>query len=165
MSERRELHSYEYVTAPYERVRDALAHDAPALFQRATVTAAARAQSLVSELRVTIGALEVGREIDIAVHSVKEELSPLGEKRTRIELTWAAAQNAGLFPSMRATLSVYPLSSTETQLDLEGRYEPPLGLVGTALDALIGHRVAEASVRRFVQDIAARLNVELAGGH
>jgi hypothetical protein len=29
---------------------------------------------------------------------------------------------------MKAELSIYPLTSTETQLDLGGLYEPPLGL-------------------------------------
>ena len=62
---------------------------------------------------------------------------------------------------MEATLSVYPLSAHETQIDLHGRYRPPLGAVGNALDVLVGHRIAEASVLRFVQDIAARINAEL----
>jgi hypothetical protein len=62
---------------------------------------------------------------------------------------------------MEATLSVYPLSAHETQLDLHGRYRPPLGVVGNALDALVGHRIAEATVLRFVQDIATRINAEL----
>jgi hypothetical protein len=54
------------------------------------------------------------------------------------------------------------LSSQETQLDLHGRYRPPLGVVGNALDALVGHRIAEASVLRFVQGVATRLSTELA---
>jgi hypothetical protein len=63
---------------------------------------------------------------------------------------------------MEATLAVYPLSSEETQIDLHGRYRPPLGVLGNAVDALIGHRIAEASVLRFVQDVAARIDAELA---
>jgi hypothetical protein len=64
---------------------------------------------------------------------------------------------------MEATFSIYALSSTETQLDLHGRYLPPLGLVGGAVNALVGNRVAEASVLRFIQDVRARLETEL--GH
>ena len=55
---------------------------------------------------------------------------------------------------MSAELSVYPLTGTETQLDFHGHYEPPLGLLGGAVDAVIGHKIAEASVHRFVSDVA-----------
>ena len=58
---------------------------------------------------------------------------------------------------MRADLSVYPLSGKETQVDLRGTYAPPLGLLGGAIDALAGHRIAEAAVHRFVTAVAERL--------
>jgi hypothetical protein len=64
---------------------------------------------------------------------------------------------------MEATLSIYALSATETQIALDGRYRPPLGALGHALDAMVGHPIAEASVLRFVQDVAARINAELGG--
>jgi hypothetical protein len=37
------------------------------------------------------------------------------------------------------------------------RYRPPAGLLGGLGDALLGHRIAEAAVRNFVMDLAARL--------
>jgi hypothetical protein len=58
---------------------------------------------------------------------------------------------------MKAELSVYPLTATETQLDFVGRYEPPLGIVGGALDATVGHRIAQASVHRLITDVAKYL--------
>jgi hypothetical protein len=51
---------------------------------------------------------------------------------------------------MEAELVVYPLSKSETQLELQGRCSPPLGALGGALDSLVGHRIADASVHRFV---------------
>lgn len=62
---------------------------------------------------------------------------------------------------MNGVLSIYKLTATETQLDFLGQYEPPLSLVGDALDAIIGHRIAEASVRRFTEDIARFLRAQL----
>jgi hypothetical protein len=56
---------------------------------------------------------------------------------------------------MEAELIVYPLSKDETQIELRGRYTPPLGAIGSALDSQIGHRVADASVHRFVTDVAS----------
>jgi hypothetical protein len=62
---------------------------------------------------------------------------------------------------MRAELAVYPLTSTETQLDFQGVYEPPLGALGKAVNAVVGHRIAEASVHRFVSNVAQYLRQTL----
>lgn len=163
MSEPRRLHCYEYVNVEYDKVKDALARDALGLFQRATGSATSRARELASTLRVAVGALELGADVKIEVRSVNERASALGDRKTELQIAWSAATAAGLFPSMEATLSIYPLSAHETQIEIDGAYRPPLGAVGHALDAVVGHRIAEASVLRFVQDIAGRINRELAG--
>ena len=62
-----------------------------------------------------------------------------------------------LFPLMEGELSIYPLTSTETQLDFSGVYKPPFGPVGKTMNAIVGHRIAEASVHRFVDDVAGYL--------
>ena len=161
MREPRELHCYQYVTVPYEKVREALKGDAIGIFQRATSGAAARARELVATLRVGVGPLEIGAGVDIVIRGIQEKTSALGDRTTEVELGWTAASATALFPSMEATLSIYALSAHETQIDLHGRYRPPMGIVGNALDSLVGHRVAQASVLRFVQDIATRINSEL----
>ena len=67
-----------------------------------------------------------------------------------------------LFPLMKAELSIYPLTVSETQLDFSGLYEPPFGAVGKAMNAMVGHRIAEVSVHRFVSDVTAYLRQVLA---
>ena len=81
---------------------------------------------------------------------------------TYLHLEWQAAKLPRLFPFMRADLSIYPLTSTETQLDFSGVYEPPLGAAGKALDAIAGYRIAESSVHRFVADVAEYFQRSLA---
>jgi hypothetical protein len=76
---------------------------------------------------------------------------------TRIPIHWQAAQRPGLFPVMDAELAIYPLTATETQLDFRGKYEPPLSVLGDAVNAIVGHRLAEASVHRFVAEVAQYL--------
>jgi hypothetical protein len=66
-----------------------------------------------------------------------------------------------LFPFMKAELAIYPLTRTETQLDFSGLYEPPLGTVGKAVNAIIGRRIAEVSVHSFVDDVAGYLRQAL----
>jgi hypothetical protein len=81
---------------------------------------------------------------------------------TCVQLEWEAATMPGLFPLMKAELAIYPLTATETQLDFSGFYEPPLGALGKAVDAIAGYRIAEVSVHRFVSDVAEYLRKALA---
>ena len=80
---------------------------------------------------------------------------------TRLRFEWQAANMTRLFPLIKANLSVYPLTATETQLDFLGLYQPPLGALGKAVDTVAGHRIAEVSVHRFVNDVAEYLRKAL----
>jgi hypothetical protein len=164
MSARRQIRVYDYVNQPFERVRDALLADATGIFSRATSVAGERAHKLASALRVQVAGLEIRKEIEIEVAGFREsERAGSGFAReTRIGLSWKAAGDPGLFPTMTAELALYPLSGSETQLDLHGSYAPPLGPLGVAIDALLGHRVAEASVHQFMVDVAEQLRRDLA---
>lgn len=163
MSKGQEIRCYDYINHPYEQVRDALSHDALAVFQRATKAAASRAQSVASELRVDIGGIAVEADINIQVKNVEEKgREAMSSPVTHLQLEWEAAKLPRLFPFMKAQLSVYPLTSTETQLDFSGAYEPPFGMLGKAVNAVAGHKIAEVSVHRFVNDVAGYLRHTLA---
>lgn len=160
MADRHQLRCYEYVNRPYAQVQEALRSRAPEIFQRATTTAATRATSLGAELHAKLGALELGRFIAIDVTSV-EDTTAYGQPALRVHLKWSAAERPGMFPTMTATLTAFPLSSTETQLELDGAYDPPFGALGQVIDSVLLHRIAEASVLRFVQDVASFLRGDL----
>lgn len=163
MSKGREIRCYDYVNHPYEQVRDALTKDAVAVFQAATKSAASKAQSIASELRVDIGGIGVEADIVISVKKIEEKASDaMSDAVTRLQIEWQAAKLPSLFPLMNAELSIYPLTRTETQVDFSGVYEPPLGTVGKAMNAIVGHRIAEVSVHRFVTDVAEYLRKTLA---
>lgn len=161
MSKAHQLRCYDYVNHGYEAVRDALLRDALGIFERATTSAAGRADSLGPELRARVGSFSVGVPISVRISDTSETTS-YGMPATRLVLEWHAAQRAGLFPTMRATLECYALSPRETQLDFQGTYDPPLGLLGDAGDALVARRIAEASVLRFVQEVARYLREHVA---
>jgi hypothetical protein len=154
---------YDYVNRPYERVRDALRQNALTVFQSATKAAASRAQSIAAELHVDFGGIAVKTDINISVRNIEEKVvDTTSTPTTRLLLEWEAATLPRLFPLMKGELSVYPLTSTETQLDFSGIYEPPFGTVGKTMNAIIGHRIAEVSVHRFVSDLAGYLRQALA---
>jgi hypothetical protein len=164
MSNGREIRSYDYVNQPYERVRDALKQNATAVFQAATKAAASRAQSVAAELHVDFGGIGLKTDIKISVKNVEEKVVDLvSTPILRLPLEWEAATAPRLFPFMKAELSVYPLTSTETQLDFFGAYEPPFGALGKTMNAIALHRIAEASVHRFVGEVAAHLRQTLTG--
>jgi hypothetical protein len=158
MSERNKMRVYDYVNRPYAEVRSALEADALNVFRNATKVASHRANTLASELHVNIAGIEVGTDIKIKINSIETlPATATAPETTRIELEWEAANMPRLFPFMKAELNVYPLTRSETQLDLNGNYQPPLGVVGSVLDAAVGHRIAEATVQQFIKDVAAFL--------
>ncbi len=162
MSTAREIRSYDYVNRPYERVRDALRQNALTVFQSATTAAASRAQSVAAELHVDFGGIGVKTDIHISIKSIEEKVADAPSTPSmRLLLEWEAATLPGLFPLMKGELSVYPLTSTETQLDFSGVYEPPFGAVGRTMNAIVLHRIAEASVHRFIGDVAGYLRQTL----
>ena len=163
MSKGREIRCYDYVNHPYEQVRDALRRDALTVFQSATKAAASRAQSIAAELHVDIGGMGIKTDIRISVKNVEEKVfDAVWAPATRLVLEWEAATMPRLFPLMKAELSIYPLTATETQLDFSGLYEPPFGAAGKVMNAIVGHRIAEVSIHRFISDVAGYLRQALA---
>ena len=162
MNKGREIRCFDYVNHPYEQVRDALKRDALTVFQLATKAAASRARLIAAELHVDFGGIGIKTDIKISVKNIKEKvLDAKSTPTTRILLEWEAATMPRLFPLMKAELSIYPLTASETQLDFCGIYKPPFGAVGKAMNAIVGHRIAEVSVHRFIGDVAGYLRQAL----
>ena len=73
-----------------------------------------------------------------------------------LALRWeATGPGGGLFPALDADLIVMPTGDRSSKLRLTGSYRPPLGALGSALDAAILHRVAQATVHAFLSRLAA----------
>jgi hypothetical protein len=86
------------------------------------------------------------------------------------ELTWAdgsaglamrweaTGAGGGLFPVLDADLRLAPDGAQCAVLTMAGAYRPPLGSLGATLDRAILHRVADATIRRFVARLAAQIS-------
>jgi hypothetical protein len=163
MSSEHRLRCYDYVNQPFERVRDVMRENAQDIVRVATSRASQREQSIAAQLRVRVGVLEIATDVSVELGKPEDTTSsPFGYEVVVFPLSWNATSRPSLFPHMKGKLLVYPLSRSETQLEFEGTYDPPFGLLGEAIDALAGKRIAEASVLTFVQDIAAHLRKQLA---
>ncbi len=162
MSKPRELHYYGYVERPYEAVRALLRGDPLAVFRRATTSASARAEALRTELHLAEDGVRLSVDLDVRIERVRDEAPVAGlPPVTTVALVWKGAKTPSLFPILRGGLSAWPVTSAETQLVLEGAYEPPLGLVGDAFDVAIGHRIAEATVHRFLEEVLSEIRREI----
>jgi hypothetical protein len=74
--------------------------------------------------------------------------------KTVFPLRWAASGPGGLFPSLDADLEVASLRPGHTQLAMSARYVPPFGSVGRVLDRAVLSRVAEATLKDFLDRVA-----------
>ena len=82
--------------------------------------------------------------------------------RTFVPMAWEATGPRVLFPAFSADVEVAGLGPRRTQLSISARYDPPLGAVGRALDRALLHRVAEATVKDFLDRVGERLAAERA---
>jgi len=73
--------------------------------------------------------------------------------RSTIPVGWSASGPAGLFPALDADLEVAALENGRCQLAISARYEPPLGAVGRAIDRALLSRVAEATLKDFLDRV------------
>lgn len=149
---RRHLYYYTLLEArppaAYHAVQDDPAHWLP---DPATPVDDAWEVDLLAE-----GALPRG----LANHRVIVEVGPAVGEPNRLlrSIRWRSAAAPGLFPVFDGDLELAALSGGNCQLSLMGTYRPPLSVAGGAGDALLGHHVAEACVRRFVLDAAHRMS-------
>ena len=70
-------------------------------------------------------------------------------------MSWKPAGLDSLLPTLEADIELGALGPERTQLSISARYTPPLGSLGRALDRALLHRVAEATVKDFLDGAAA----------
>lgn len=78
-----------------------------------------------------------------------------GPGDARIPISWSATAARELFPRLEGELVVSEVGPELTHIVFRGSYDPPLGPVGEALDRVLLHRLAEASVKRFIDGVIA----------
>lgn len=74
-----------------------------------------------------------------------------------IPLTWEPAQFDRLLPALEGDLELSALGEAHSRLAITGRYRTPLAQLGLSLDRVALHRIAESSVRNFLEEVEAAL--------
>ena len=83
--------------------------------------------------------------------------------KTILPMRWKPTSAWPLFPELEADLEVAALGPSRTQLSINARYTPPLGRLGSVIDRALLHRVAEATVKDFVDRVRAELQRDTDG--
>jgi hypothetical protein len=92
------------------------------------------------------------------------ELGPMihATSKSFFPLRWTASGHPGLFPALDADIEVAPMGPDRAQLAMSARYVPPLGAVGRTIDRALLSRVAEATVKDFLDRVADAIMSEQA---
>ena len=144
------LRYYVELDLPSEQVQSALLDSPSSWLPALADTAAERAEPLLAEVGVGPSSLRIARRVTIRLGQPVQFPSKLS-----LPMTWEPGGR--LLPRLEGELELGALGKDRTQLAISGRYDPPLGTVGRTADRIALHRVAEATVKDFLDRVAAVL--------
>lgn len=116
-----------------------------------------RGQLLLTEVGFRVDGHRIVKRVSIAMGDPVR--SP---GRIWIPISWQATDRRGLFPVFDGDLEIAGLGAGRSQLAFSGQYRPPRGLIGRTLDRVLLSRVAEATIKDFVDRIAQGLEAKIA---
>ena len=133
---------------PVAQVEQALVGSPAEWLSAVAGEAQARGDGLLGE--VGVGSLGARLRRQVRISLGEPERFP---SMTSLPLTWEPVGLEGLLPRLDAHLELGMLGGDQTQLAISARYRPPLGVVGQAIDRILLHRVAEATVKDFLDRV------------
>jgi len=147
------------LSLPFEEVEGGLLADPEVWLPGVAREAEDRGEQLLGEVGFS---LDDNRRLSKEVHI---ELGPPYRMpgKTLLPLSWKATGAERLFPSLDADLEIAALGRSRTQLSISARYRPPLGVVGKALDRALLHRVAEATIKDFMDRVGEGIGARVSG--
>lgn len=118
--------------------------------------AARGAGEALSGLRVKVGPqgwpLLLAKTVEITTGPVRQH-----DDAMLVAFSWRASGPGSLFPALDADIEVSPIGPGRSEVALRGRYEPPGGAPGKVADRLVMHRLADATIRAFLSQLALQL--------
>jgi hypothetical protein len=139
------LRYYLELPLPFAEVEEILLHSPEEWVPGLAQDAHARGEHLLGE----VGFGSDGRRVEKRVH-IKLGIPFRLASKTILPMSWHATGAEKLFPSLEADLEVAALGAGRTQLSVSARYRPPLGPMGRVIDRALLHRVAEATIKDFL---------------
>ena len=119
----------------------------PALVQQAN----GDGMKLLTELGFEVAKKRIEKQVAVTVGAPRKTAGA-----TLVPISWQAASASWLFPALDGQLEIAAIGESRTQLGLSATYDPPLGLAGKIADRALLHRVAEVTIKDFLESIARR---------
>ena len=146
---------------PFAEVERALLDDPGSWLPGMATEAGDQGERLLIDVGFEVGSdRRVDREVQI---EIGEPVSVRSET-TMLPIAWKAKHGVDPVPQLDADIEIATLGATRTQLSMSARYRPPFGMIGRALDKALMHRVAEATVKDFLDRVGERLALR-SGAH
>jgi hypothetical protein len=143
---------YVELPLPAEQVEHAMLDSPADWLSTVAGEAQQRGDDLLSEVGVGPLGPRLGRRVTIQVGQPVRFPS-----MTSLPLTWEPVGLEGVLPRLDANIELGALGEDRTQLAISARYRPPLGLLGRTVDRVLLHRVAEATIKDFLDRIGAAI--------
>jgi hypothetical protein len=130
---------------PFDDVEQALLRSPKEWVPGVAAEAEARGERLLAEVGFGRSAYRIGKKVEIEI------ADPIRfPSKTVLTMSWRPHGGESLLPSLEADIEVGAMGPARTQLSVSARYRPPLGIVGRIVDRALLHRVAEATVKDFL---------------
>jgi hypothetical protein len=113
-----------------------------------------RGERLLAEVGFGGESRRIDKEVEIRLGSAYRIPS-----KTLLPMTWRATGAGPLFPQLDADIEVAALGASRTLLSISARYRPPMGALGRVLDRAMLHRVAEATIKDFLDRVGERIRL------
>jgi len=146
------LRAFVEIRVPAEAATRVLRRLPQTLVESFAVDAMDHGHTVLADVGIPMAGGRFGKQVQIELGDAVETPS-----RTWLPVTWKATGPESLFPSLEGELEAAPLGRELTQIGLSARYKPPFGALGSTLDRMFLHRVAEATVQDFIWRVAAAI--------
>jgi hypothetical protein len=151
------LRYYCELPEPYEAIEPLLLNAPETWLPGLATRANHRGELLQGEIGFGRGRYRVGKRVEMRFRA------PLRTPgRTVLPMTWTATGPLALFPVFEGELELGALGARRTQLVISVNYLPPLGAVGQTVDRFALHRLAEATIKDFLDQTGDTLRAAAA---
>jgi hypothetical protein len=118
-----------------------------------TLTVPLKSLGLPSELGIS-------QSVRVSFSSKRQDPLSTGRGNEGMSIEWAP-DGGGPFPTFSGMLTLQPQSG-QTRIEMNGEYSPPLGEIGAIFDAVVGSKIARATIRILLENLKEALEDEFA---
>lgn len=147
------VQDFKIVGASYEDVEARLATSSEALFAEALGSSREVGERITAKVGPKSWPAALAKTVEVRLGPVRRHADG-----TLVGFSWEAQGGASLFPRLDADLDVAPFGADQTILTVRGTYDPPAGRTGKIADELLLHRVAESTMRAFLEAVCEQLS-------